>query len=234
MVVRNKESSGGIHLIVIERSAFDVTGEFSFNKTTAADAGIQAADYSKYYTSLNEYYAPITPKDENGIDSTTGNPKWVSSFPHVKNDSKILPKKTYVQTTLIGPNSVVDDTVSNYTTRANNIADQIKETVKDYNKYEWLNDSLNIKLNDVYGVNVQSMVEKYIAKDRASSLRDTRKTMEDSWTNYSQSIKKQTNERKYMLLPEILATDFGNPELYKQGQPGYNSKYYDVTNNINK
>ena len=234
MVVRNIESSGGIHLIVIERSAFDVTGEFSFNKTTAAEAGIQSADYSKYYTSLNEYYAPITPKDENGIDSTTGNPKWVSSFPHVENDSKILPKKTYVQTTLIGPNSVVDDTVSNYTTRANNIADQIKETVKDYNKYEWLNDSLNIKLNDVYGVNVQSMVEKYIAKDRASSLRDTRKTMEDSWTNYSQSIKKQTNERKYMLLPEILATDFGNPELYKQGQPGYNSKYYDVTNNINK
>ena len=235
MVVRNKESSGGIHLIVIERSAFDVTGEFSFNKTTAADAGIQAADYSKYYTSLNEYYAPITPKDENGIDSNTGNPKWVSTFPHVdENDKKILPKKTYVQTTLIGPNSVVDDTVSNYTTRANNIADQIKETVKDYNKYEWLNDSLNIKLNDVYGVNVQSMVEKYIAKDRASSLRDTRKTMEDSWTNYSQSIKKQTNERKYMLLPEILATDFGNPELYKQGQPGYNSKYYDVTNNINK
>ena len=90
--------------------------------------------------------------------------------------------------------------------------------------------SLNIKLNDVYGVNVQSMVEKYIAKDRASSLRDTRKTMEDSWTNYSQSIKKPTNERKYMLLPEILATDFGNPELYKPGQPGYNSKYYDVTN----
>lgn len=228
MVVRNKESSGGIHLIVIERSAFDVSGKLSFNATTAAQAGIQSADYEKYYTKLNEYYAPITPKDENGIDSSTSKPKWVESFPHVQESDYILPKKTYVQTTLIGPHSVVDDTVSNYATRSNKIADQIKETVKDYNKYEWLNGTFNIKLEDVYGVNVQQMVEKYIAKDKNSSLRDTRKTMEDSWTNYSQAIKKQTNERKYMLLPEILATDFGNPELYKPGQPGYNSKYYDV------
>ena len=31
-----------------------------------------------------------------------------------------------------------------------------------------------------------------------------------------------------MLLPEVLAADFGNPDLYKVGAPGYNAKYDDI------
>ena len=35
-------------------------------------------------------------------------------------------------------------------------------------------------------------------------------------------------KREYMLLPEVLAADFGNPDLYKVGAPGYNAKYDDI------
>ena len=32
-----------------------------------------------------------------------------------------------------------------------------------------------------------------------------------------------------MLLPEILAADFGNPSLYQKGAPGYNPAYDEIT-----
>ena len=100
------------------------------------------------------------------------------------------------------------------------------ESVTQFSKYEWLNSVTNIKFNEnIFGTDVNKLVEKYIETQKVTISRNSEKTIQDRWHQYSTSIKKQSNERQYNLLPEILAADFGNPELYQKDQPGYNPKY---------
>ena len=73
------------------------------------------------------------------------------------------------------------------------------------------------------------MVDNYIAKETRTALDSAAQTLEDSWMNYANSIVQQTRQREYMLLPEILAADFGNPSLYQKGAPGYNAAYDEIT-----
>ena len=234
LVVRNKESSGGVHFIIIERSGFDCS-DLNFKADTTA--GTTEA----YKANLNEYYAPVSPKDADGINSATGKPYYTEKAPHVteKIEGKdvYIPKKTYVQTRTIGRNSNVDDTVNNYQERISNssygIEPEIKKSINSYNKFDWLNSGLNIKLNEIAGTNVEELVQKYIDKSRNSTLSENAKSLSTNWANYAAEIKAQNNERKYMLLPEILALEFGNEAIYKQGNPGYNSKYSNIDGKLN-
>lgn len=216
MVVRNQESSSGIHFIVIERSAFDTTG---------------ATQEEPYKATIEEYYAPVTPKEIDGINPDTQRPYWTTdgTFPvYTDNDVK-LPKQTYVQTEVVRSGSDVNNTVGNYTTRVGTLRTSIETSIDTYDTFKWLNPDYEISLNDIAGQDIQSMVETYINKETRASDDTAAQTLEDSWMSYANSIVQQNRQRQYMLLPEVLARHFGEANLYVQGAPGYNAKYDNIS-----
>lgn len=216
MVVRNQESSSGIHFIVIERSAFDTTG---------------ATQEKPYKATIEEYYAPVTPKEIDGIDPDTQRPYWTTdgTFPvYTDNDVK-LPKQTYVQTEVVRSDSDVNNTVGNYTTRVGTLRTSIETSIDTYDTFKWLNPNYEISLNDIAGQDIQSMVETYINKETRASEDTAAQSLEDSWMSYANSIVQQNRQRQYMLLPEVLARHFGEANLYVQGAPGYNAKYDNIS-----
>lgn len=215
MVVRNQESSSGIHFIVIERSAFDTTG---------------ATQEKPYKATIEEYYAPVTPKEIDGINPDTQRPYWTTdgTFPvYTDNDVK-LPKQTYVQTEVVRSDSDVNNTVGNYTTRVGTLRTSIETSIDTYDTFKWLNPDYEISLNDIAGQDIQSMVETYINKETRASEDTAAQSLEDSWMSYANSIVQQNRQRQYMLLPEVLARHFGEANLYVQGAPGYNAKYDNI------
>lgn len=244
LVVRNQESSAGIHLIVIERSAFDETDKH-FDAKAYIEQGAKGSEEevkNHYATKLNEYYATDNPKKKDGYDETTNKPYYVNTFPGYDSGAQTgyIPKKTFVQNNIVteGDKSKNDvyHTVSEYNARVQTIKDELdkmKEITK-FSKYEWLNDDegregyKTIKLNDE---KTQALVEKYIDTTIDTTTRNNLKAIQDRWYQYAAALKQQTNERKYNLLPEILAADYGNVELYKKGQPGYNPKYDSINGN---
>lgn len=249
LVARNKESSSGIHFMIIERSAFDVDdNKFdveAFAQATGIDEAEVEANKSKYATSLNEYYAPVSPKNINGKDSLTGKPYWLKDFPHVEMKTTAedghevtyyAPKKTYVQTVkteIIAPASAfVDNSVTAYQARVDSLSTNVKKAINSWNKYYWLNNSKPIELEKLAVLNnfdTSALVNSYIAKEELSKKKTLEKDFDDKWVNYSDALEKQDEERKYALLPEILAADWGDADLYAVGGPGYNSKYHDVS-----
>ncbi|MBP5694956.1 MAG: peptidylprolyl isomerase [Bacilli bacterium] len=238
LVVRNKESSGGIHFIVVERSGFDTTDvNFANTITNYTNQGITTEEANKYKTTLEEYFAPEDPKNVNALDPETMRPQYLESFPNVpttlqNGKTMYVPKKTYVQSNYITANSFVDYTYDTYADKRQNIDDALEENVTTYNKYYWLNKktdgTLKIKLNPINNVDVQALVDKYVAIQLKDKEIGNTKTLEDSWTAYDNQIKAQTEERMYYLLPEILATNFGDADLYKEGGAGYNTKYDNI------
>lgn len=217
MVVRNQESSSGIHFIVIERSAFDT-------------AGGTAEDDDLYKATIEEYYAPVTPKEIDGINPDTQKPYWTTdgTFPVYKDGDATLPKQTYVQTEVIRSNSDVNNTVGNYTSRVSTLKTSIETSIDTYDTFKWLNPNYEITLNDIAGQDIQSMVETYINKETRASEDTAAQSLEDSWMSYANSIVQQNRQRQYMLLPEVLARHFGEANLYVQGAPGYNAKYDNI------
>ena len=213
MVVRNQESSSGVHFIVIERSAFDT------------DAGDTT---NPWKASIEEYYAPVSPKNTDNL--VNGNPAWLTdgSFPVYQDDDVTLPKQTYVQTRVIRKGDDVNDTVNSYTNRVSTLSTSIKTAIDTYDTFKWLNPNYEIKLNNIEDQNIQEMVERYINKETRATEDSAAQTLEDAWMSYANSIVQQNRQREYMLLPEVLAADFGNPDLYKVGAPGYNAKYDDI------
>ena len=213
MVVRNQESSSGVHFIVIERSAFDT------------DAGDTT---NPWKASIEEYYAPVSPKNTDNL--VNGNPAWLTdgSFPVYQDDGVTLPKQTYVQTRAIRKGDDVNDTVNSYTNRVSTLSTSIKTAIDTYDTFKWLNPNYEIKLDTIEDQNIQEMVERYINKETRATEDSAAQTLEDAWMSYANSIVQQNRQREYMLLPEVLAADFGNPDLYKVGAPGYNAKYDDI------
>ena len=217
MVVRNQESSSGIHFIVIERSAFDTAGGTPENEP--------------YKATIEEYYAPVTPKEIDGIDPDTQKPYWTTdgTFPvYTDKEGVTLPKQTYVQTEVIESDSDVNNTVGNYTSRVITLKTSIETSIDTYDTFKWLNPNYEITLNDIAGQDIQSMVETYINKETRASEDTAAQTLEDSWMSYANSIVQQNRQRQYMLLPEVLARHFGEANLYVQGAPGYNAKYDNI------
>ena len=215
MVVRNQESSSGIHFIVIERSAFDTTG---------------ATEEEPYKATIEEYYAPVTPKEIDGINPDTRKPYWTTdgTFPVYTDNGITLPKQTYVQTEVVRYDSDVNNTVANYSTRVSTLRTSIETSIDTYDTFKWLNPDYEISLNDIAGQNIQSMVETYINKETRASEDTAAQSLEDSWMSYANSIVQQNRQRQYMLLPEVLARHFGEANLYVQGAPGYNAKYDNI------
>lgn len=215
MVVRNQESSSGIHFIVIERSAFDTTG---------------ATQEEPYKATIEEYYAPVTPKEIDGIDPDTQKPYWTTdgTFPVYTDNGVTLPKQTYVQTEVVRSDSDVNNTVGNYSTRVSTLRTSIETSIDTYDTFKWLNPDYEISLNDIAGQDIQSMVETYINKETRASEDTAAQSLEDSWMSYANSIVQQNRQRQYMLLPEVLARHFGEANLYVQGAPGYNAKYDNI------
>lgn len=243
LVVRNQESSGGVHFIIVERSAFDENDvNFDYAGYEAAGAtGSREEIYNEYHTTLNEYYAAANPKEKDGINPKTNKPYYVGGnlFPAYEYEKgAYVPKKTYVQQNIVtsSPTNYVNDTIENYDSRVDDIDEKIDgmSSTTQFSKYEWLNSTLNLSLNEFTDakVDVQGLVDRYINTQMNSQERSSAKSMQDKWTAYVASIRKQSWEREYNLLPEILAADFGNPELYKNGAPGYNAKYYTVNGNL--
>ena len=216
MVVRNQESSSGIHLIVIERSAFDVNGG-------SAETG------NPWKASIEEYYAPVSPKDTDQIDSSTGRPYWTSTAPNYTENNVLLPKQTYVQTSKVTLDTQINTPVQTLTNRVSTLSENIRTAIDTYDTYKWLNRDNAVQLNKIADQDIQQMVDNYIAKETRTALDSAAQTLEDSWMNYANSIVQQTRQREYMLLPEILAADFGNPSLYQKGAPGYNPAYDEIT-----
>ena len=216
MVVRNQESSSGIHLIVIERSAFDVNGG-------------SAETENPWKASIEEYYAPVSPKDTDQIDSSTGRPYWTSTAPNYTENNVLLPKQTYVQTSKVTLDTQINTPVQTLTNRVSTLSENIRTAIDTYDTYKWLNRDNSVQLNKIADQDIQQMVDNYIAKETRTALDSAAQTLEDSWMNYENSIVQQTRQREYMLLPEILAADFGNPSLYQKGAPGYNPAYDEIT-----
>ena len=216
MVVRNQESSSGIHLIVIERSAFDVNGG-------------SAETENPWKASIEEYYAPVSPKDTDQIDSSTGRPYWTSTAPNYTENNVLLPKQTYVQTSKVTLDTQINTPVQTLTNRVSTLSENIRTAIDTYDTYKWLNRDNAVQLNKIADQDIQQMVDNYIAKETRTALDSAAQTLEDSWMNYANSIVQQTRQREYMLLPEILAADFGNPSLYQKGAPGYNPAYDEIT-----
>ncbi|HCJ14684.1 MAG TPA: hypothetical protein DHV77_05740, partial [Erysipelotrichaceae bacterium] len=199
--------------------------------------GLSTTEAEKFKTSLEEYFAPEDPKSVNALDPETMRPQYLESFPNVptalpNGKTMYVPKKTYVQSNYITADSFVDYTYDTYAEKRGNIDSALEENVTTYNKYYWLNRDTNgdlrIKLNKINNVDVQGIVDKYVAIQLKDKEISNTKSLEDSWTAYDNQIKAQTNERMYYLLPEILATNFGDASLYKEGGAGYNTKYDNI------
>lgn len=192
----------GIHFISVERSALEQTKTYTYYDQSGANKGT-------YESSLNEYYAAISPINLNGSLN--------SEFPQfTTTDGTQVAKKSYI-------NNIVSD-YNGYADRA----DTLKNTIKDFNPsynnyvYLWLKETVNtsetsIKLNiGDTEIDVTTRINKYvyqqIEKNKSSFEIST-----DTWDDYYNYLVNQESERKTKLIPEACALGFLSGEGYEEG-----------------
>lgn len=192
----------GIHFITVERSALEQTKTYTYYDQTGANKGT-------YESTLNEYYAAISPINLNGTIN--------NEFPQFKDsDGKTQTKKSYI-----------NNSVSNYNGYAER-ADTLKTTIKDFNPsynnyvYLWLKETINetettIKVSiGNQEIDVTTRINKYVYQqiEKNKSSFDISK---DTWETYYDYLVNQEAERKTKLIPETCALNFLSGKGYDEG-----------------
>lgn len=193
----------GIHFITIERSALEKTKTYTYyNKMGQAD--------KTYESTLNEYYAAISPITlANSLNS---------EFPtFTDNSGNAVAKKSYINYTVTDYNSYAD--------RANTL----KNTIKDFNPsydnylYLWLVETANASSTtdiviNVAGssVNVTERINKYVYQ-QIEKNKSTFDISEETWKEYVEYLKNQETERSTKLIPEACALGYWTGKGYEDG-----------------
>jgi hypothetical protein len=207
MVVMNSTSSGGLHFIVVERSPL-------VDSVTEEDGRT---------VSLNEYYAPVNPLTDNGVNYETNRKYYNPDFPGVNNDESqgalTDPKSTYVygklKTTVEGYNTKVTELKNKYESYQGDIKNfKIFDRLAETNNYD-------IKIKDE---NAQELVEKYREQVEVSTAETSASSLKTAWDTYTNAIKKQQTDRKNGLIPETCALNFGKSDYYSEGKLCYYSE----------
>lgn len=216
MLVLNATSSGGIHFIVVDRSGLVESQKEYTSSSTARDV------------SLAEFYAPVNPLTQNGFNYVTEQKYYNTEFPGVeeykddKGTTKLTePKQTYVYTNQAkdydGYASLVSELKEKY--------QGYNSTIKDFLVSDWLQlDSTKITATNE---TVATLIENYEAQVKISYEKSNADTLKSAWDSYTQTIKKQEEQRKTGLIMETCALHFGEEDYYGQGKLCYYSASMD-------
>ena len=192
----------GIHFITVERSALETTKTYTYYDQTGANKGT-------YESTLNEYYAAISPINLNGTLN--------SEFPQfTTTDGQTSAKKSYI-------NYIVSD-YNGYADRA----DTLKNTIKDFNPsynnyvYLWLKQTIDeseptvlVNIGDTQ-IDVTTRINKYVYQ-QIEKNKSSFEISEDTWKDYYQYLINQADERETKLIPESCALGFLTGEGYEEG-----------------
>ncbi len=210
MMVLNATSSGGIHFIVVERSALDeVKKEVRYDGKTERDV------------TLAEYFAPENPLNSNSLVSKNGTlgPDYNSDFPGVSEDG--YPKMTYVYSDtitnlngysdIIGASGGLEENYKGYQESSGSSSTGIKDMVI----IDWLNESANVSVS-VTSTNdkINDLIARYEEQIEVSYSNGVADTLKTAWDSLYNTIVNQERERETGLIPETCALHFGDSNYY--------------------
>ena len=213
MVALNATSSGGIHLMVVERSPL------------VENAKENVLDEKKARNvSLPEYYAPVNPLERDGINTSTGRKYFNSDYPGVNNTegSYSDPKLSYVYSRTEKTTYEYGQTVESLETKLTSYQSDSKEFLVN----QWLQGDNKLQPKDE---TVKKLVSSYEEQTILSVQNKTADTLKDAWDSYITTIKQQENSRQKGLILETCALHFGEDDYYKKGGICYYSNSKDQT-----
>ncbi len=232
ILVVNATSSGGIHLITIERDYLDfVASDGTLTNTITVDD--LNADNGSYTVNINEYYAPKSPIYQEGYNSdgkpyyNVDNGSFEGEFPQYEGtDGKYYPKKTFINSEVYTTPSKYDSLVSStITTEVSSNSYIAEDSIKSLNEFKWLAGASDIEAKNE---TAKKLVNTYTKSLENSSSQTNRENLNTSWDEYATTLSDQTYAREYGLIPYTCALKFkdaGTDEAYQKG--GY--CYYSTT-----
>lgn len=232
MLVVNATSSGGIHLITVERDYLDFVGNDG-KLTGTITVEDEKAKNGEYTVNINEYYAPKSPIYQEGYNSdgqpyyNVDNGSFEGEFPYFTGtDNKNYPKKTFINSEVYTTPSKYDSLVSStITTEVSSNSYIAEDSIKSLNEFNWLAGQSGIKATNE---TANKLVETYKASLENSSSQTNRENLNTSWDEYATTLENQTYSREYGLIPYTCALKFkdaATDDAYQKG--GY--CYYSTT-----
>lgn len=213
MLVVNATSSGGIHMITVEKDYFDFVDNDG-NTTKKLVMNDSRAEGGSYEVSINEYYAPKSPIYQEGYNSATGRPyynvddgSYTGEFPQFKGtDGKNYPKTTFINndvyTTPSKYESLADSTITSEVTSNSYVAET---SIKSANEFNWLVGINNVEIKNAAA---KSLVTAYQENLRNTSAQSNSEDLNDAWETYATTLENQERARKYGLIPGTCALRF--------------------------
>jgi len=226
IMVVNATSSGGIHLITIEKDYLDfIASDGTATETyTVSDENAKGGSYE---VAINEYYAPESPIYQDGRDRN-GNPyynvdsgSYKGEFPQYETvDGTYAPKETFINSDIVTTKSDYDSIISSTITSEIDSNSYISnDSIQSKNEFAWLTSQTNLTAKNE---TAKELIQMYQDNLENTSLYSDNKTLNDSWTSYATTLENQQNDRKYGLIPETCALHFkdagdSSDKYYKQG-----------------
>ncbi len=225
MLVVNATSSGGIHMITVERDYFDFVDTTTGEATKELEITDSNAKDGKYSVSINEYYAPKSPIYQEGYNSSgkpyynVDNGSFKGEFPYYEGtDGTNYPKATFINndvyTTPSKYDSLVSSTITSEVTSNSYIAE---DNIKSNNEFLWLANTSDIKAKDE---KANALVELYKKNLENTSSQTNRENLNNSWDEYATTLKNQDYARKYGLIPYTCALHFKDADTDARYQKG--------------
>jgi hypothetical protein len=221
MLALNASSSGGVHIMTLDRGFFDGTLNTTSGEYVTEE---KLSDGTTYTVSQSEYYANEVPITNNGVDSQ-GNPLYNSDkIPMV--EGKNVPKRTFMYNDVVMNKSNYDDYLTN--TLQKDIDGSYASSLQTVNQYKWLKANANIKAKDT---TAQNLIDMYEVNQTVTTNKTNSDTLITAWDSYYQTLDKQENSRSTGLIPVTCALNYGRTDvddpngngLYEKGGACYNT-----------
>jgi hypothetical protein len=221
MLALNASSSGGVHIMTLDRGFFDGTQDAT-TKEYVTDETL--SDGTEYKLPLSEYYANEVPITNNGVDAQ-GKPLYNSDkIPMV--EGKNVPKRTFMYNDVVMNKSNYDDYLTN--TLQKDIDSSYASSLQTVNQYKWLKANANIKAKDT---NAQNLIDMYEVNQTVTTNKTNSDTLITAWNSYYQTLDKQEKARSTGLIPVTCALNYGSTTekdpndkgLYEKGGACYNT-----------
>lgn len=225
MLVVNATSSGGIHLITIEKDYFDFV-DINGKTTKKVTVNDSRAKNGSYEVSINEYYAPKSPIYQEGFNSSTGLPyynvdngSYKGEFPQFETtDGTYLPKSTFINndvyTTPAKYESLVSSTITSEVTSNSYVSET---SIKSANEFAWLVGETSV---EVKNETAKNLVQAYQNNLKNTAAQSNMESLNSSWEQYATTLENQDRSRKYGLIPETCALRFKDAETDPAFQKG--------------
>jgi len=222
----NATSSGGIHLMSIDRGFFD--GYVKDKAPSEFEVSTTDANGNTYTVNQREYYSPVLPISSDGYHTVNNVsvPYYNVGTTAGETDSTLAPSYLDAKTNVVTPkrtfvNNDVKMNVAGYETYKSSTIKTELETnsyaskLTDINTYDWLKTNVNLSIynkdgKDSVAATAQNLVNMYEVNLRNTLNQTNNKTLSDAWDAYSTTLQKQNLAREYGLIPETCALNFGD------------------------